>query len=265
MSRTVVESQNSGWFFRQVSGAKDRVLFVDYDGTAAPFTSERNHAFPYPRVPEYLRCIQTSCHTRLIMVSGRAAHEVPPLLGLNPSPEIWGTHGIERIHSDGRYEELRVSEDALQVLAQAEARLEREGLGKYIEVKLAGVALHWRGLPPSEVFNVRAKACRILEPLAVKPDLVLSEFEEGMELRLASANKGDALRNFLSELDRDVPVAYLGDDATDEDAFRVINGRGLSVLVGPRPRMTAAQLWLKPPDDLIHFLTAWIHACGEEQ
>src|SRR4030095_11340029 len=100
MSRTVVESQNSGWFFRQVSGAKDRVLFVDYDGTAAPFTSERNHAFPYPRVPEYLRCIQTSCHTRLIMVSGRAAHEVPPLLGLNPSPEIWGTHGIERIHSE---------------------------------------------------------------------------------------------------------------------------------------------------------------------
>jgi trehalose-phosphatase len=265
MSSLAVESQDSGWFFRQLSAAKDRVLFVDYDGTAAPFASDRNHAFPYPRVPEYLRCIQTSCNTRLIMVSGRAAHEVPPLLGLTPTPEIWGTHGIERIHSDGRYEELRVSDDALQVLALAEARLEREGLGKYLEVKVAAVALHWRGLPTADILEMRTKACRILEPLAVKPDLVLAEFEAGVELRLTSANKGEALQRFLSELDRDIPVAYLGDDATDEDAFRALNGRGLSVLVGPKPRLTAAQLWLKPPDDLIQFLTAWIHACGEEQ
>src|SRR5262245_60939144 len=100
MSKSAVEAQDSSWFFRQVSAAKDRVLFVDYDGTAAPFNSDRNRAIPYPKVPEYLRCIMTSCRTRLIMMSGRAAHEVPPLLGLNPPPEIWGTHGIERIHTD---------------------------------------------------------------------------------------------------------------------------------------------------------------------
>src|SRR5262249_21007735 len=141
--------------------------------------------------------------------------------------------------------------------------LDREGFGKYIEVKLAGVALHWRGLPSSEGFGIRTKAYRILQPLAVQPDLVLADFEEGVELRLASANKGDALRTFLSDLDANVPVAYLGDDSTDEDAFRVLNGRCLSVLIGPKPRLSAAQLWLKPPEELIQFLTAWIDACGE--
>src|SRR5262245_46631215 len=227
MSRTAVESQDTSWFFKRIATATDRVLFVDYDGTVAPFNPDRHRAIPYPKVPEYLRCIMTSCNTRLIIVSGRAAHEVPPLLGLYPPPEIWGTHGIERIHTDGRYEETRVSEDALQLLAQAEKCLDREGFGKYIEVKLAGVALHWRGLPSSEVFGIRTKAYRILQPLAVQPDLVLADFEEGVELRLASANKGDALRTFLSDLDANVPVAYLGDDSTDEDAFRVLNGRGL--------------------------------------
>ena len=263
MSRMATETRyQSGGFFRSVSAAKSRVLLVDYDGTVAPFTADRHRAVPYPKIPEFLRCIMSSCGTRLIVVSGRAAHEVVPLLGLTPSPEIWGTHGIERIYADGRYEEVHVSDDALQVLVQAEAQLEREGLEERIEVKLVGVALHWRGLPASEVLKIRTKAYRILKPLAVQPHLVLAEFEEGVEIRLASANKGDAVRSLLSELDSHVPVAYLGDDATDEDAFRVLNGRGLSVLVGTKHRFTAAQMWLRPPHELVQFLSDWIGACG---
>jgi trehalose-phosphatase len=197
----------------------------------------------------------------LIIVSGRPANEVPALLGLYPQ-EIWGTYGIEKIHADGRCEYLHVSHEALRILTQAEAQLEREGFTDRNEVKLAAVGLHWRGLPASEAANIRANAYRILEPLAVQPDLVLAEFEDRLEIRLSSPNKGDALRDLLSKLDPDVPVAYLGDDATDEDAFRVLNGRGLTVLVGAKPRFTAAQIWLKPPDELLQFLTNWIHACG---
>ena len=252
---------NPGWFFKRVEAAKNRVLLVDYDGTLAPFHANRLRATPYPKVPEFLRCIMSSCGTRLIIISGRAAHEVPALLGLYPRPEIWGTYGIEKLHADGRYEEVHVSHKALLVLAQAQAQLESEGFGEQIDVKLAAVALHWRGLPAREVLNMRTKAYQILEPLAVQPDLVLGEFEEGLEIRLSSANKGDAVRNLLSKLDPGVPVAYLGNDATGEDAFRVLNGRGLTVLVGPKPRLTVAQIWLKPPHELLRFLTNWIHAC----
>jgi trehalose-phosphatase len=151
------------------------------------------------------------------------------------------------------------------MLALAEARLEREGFREHIEVKLAAVALHWRGLPASQILHMRMEAYRILQPLAIAPDLVLTEFEEGVELRLSLANKGDAVLNLVAELHPDVAIAYLGDDATDEDAFRVLNGRGLSILVGPKHRFTAAQMWLKPPDELIHFLTGWIGACGVAQ
>jgi trehalose 6-phosphate phosphatase len=265
MSMAAVQSQDSSWFFKQLSTAKDRILFVDYDGTVAPFARDRQRALPYAKIPECLHHIMTSCRTRLIMVSGRAANEVPRLLSIYPAPEIWGTDGIERIDSNGRYEEVCVSDDALHALAQAEARLERDGLGKQIEIKLAGVAVHWRGLSPSEILEIRITAARILQPLASTPELVLVEFDEGMELRLASANKGSALRSFLSELDRDIPVAYLGDDISDEEAFRALNGRGLSVLVGSKPRFTAAQMWLRAPDQLIEFFDSWIEACGGTQ
>jgi trehalose-phosphatase len=99
-------------------------------------------------------------------------------------------------------------------------------------------------------------------PLATHRDIVLSEFESGVELRLSSADKGHTLQDLLSDLDPTIPVAYLGDDATDEEAFRVLNGRGLTVLVSPERRLTAAQLWVKPPDEVIRFLTQWIVACG---
>ena len=59
----------------------------------------------------------------------------------------------------------------------------------------------------------------------------MREFDGGIELRAASRNKGDAVRTILSELEPDTPVAYLGDDETDEDAFLALSERGLRVLV----------------------------------
>jgi trehalose-phosphatase len=253
---------NDQRWFEEISAAPQRILLLDYDGTVAPFSRDRHRAFPYPDVPQLLQTIMTKCNTRLIVLSGRAAHAVVPLLGLAPAPEIWGAHGIEKIYPDGRYEEIPISQDALQNLAQAEAALEDEGLGEFLEVKLAGVAIHWRGLKPASVLNIRSIAYRILEPFKPHSDLVLADFEEGVELRLRSANKGDAVRTLLAETDANAYIAYLGDDATDEEAFNALQGRGLTVLVGQKHRLTAAQMWLRPPEQLIGFLKVWIAACG---
>jgi trehalose 6-phosphate phosphatase len=261
VSRATAGTREHISFFNDLAAAKERALLLDYDGTIAPFTVDRRRAFPYPEVPHLLQQIMRDCRTRVVVISGRAAHQLPGLLGLNPTPEIWGTHGVERIHADGRYEEIDVTDEALQKLAQAEAQLENAGLGDCLEVKLAAVALHLRGLSPAKVLKIRTKAYGILEPLASQPDLLLSEFEEGIEIRLRSANKGNVLQTLLSELDKNIPVAYLGDDTTDEDAFRALNGRGLTVLVRPKHRFTAAQMWLRPPEELIQFLKDWIRLC----
>jgi trehalose-6-phosphatase len=55
-------------------------------------------------------------------------------------------------------------------------------------------------------------------------------------------------------------AAYLGDDTTDEDAFAVLRGRGLTMLVRAEQRPSQAEYWLRPPQDLLAFLDAWIHA-----
>jgi len=48
-----------------------------------------------------------------------------------------------------------------------------------------------------------------------------------------------------------------------ESAFHTMQGRGLSVLVRSEWRQTAAQLWLKPPDEVLDFLGLWLKAIAK--
>jgi trehalose 6-phosphate phosphatase len=261
MRIAVVAKTTSDIFFAQLSDARRRVLLLDYDGTIAPSTVQRNRAFPYPAIPALLACIMSSCRTRVALVSGRAAREIPSLLGLVPQPEIWGTYGIERLYPDGRYHLAHISDDEQSALAEAGAWLQEEGLDRIAELKPGAVAVHWRGLDPHQVEEIRSKAYRVLSPLAFQSGLLFAEFDGGLELRIRTHNKGDAVRTILSETG-DLPVAYLGNDSADEDAFRALYGRGMPILVRSTYRFTAAQMWLRPPDELVQFLTDWVRACG---
>ncbi len=248
-------------FFDQLSQTAKRVLLLDYDGTIAPFSVHRNQALPYPTVPELLDCIMSTCNTRVVLTSGRPAREIPPLLGINPHPEVWGTHGIERLHADGRYVVAAVSQNLQDAFTEADARLRKEGLDRLTELKLGAVAVHWRGLPPGKIEEVKARVYRLLSSLARQNGVLLEEFDGGLELRARTPNKGDIVQIILSEVGGDAAVACLGDDVSDEDAFRALNGKGLTVLVRPTGRPTAAQSWIRPPAELIQFLTDWLRAC----
>lgn len=251
-------------FVGRLCQARKRVLLLDYDGTIAPFCASRNRALPYPLVPELLKRIMNTGRTRVVLISGRAAKEVPELLGLPCHPEIWGTHGLECLYPDGHYEVASISHQALHVLDRARALLQNLGLLHVAEVKHGAIAVHWRGLGAMEREHVRAKTYEAWSPLVRDADLLLNEFDGGIELRVRMPNKGDVVLAIAAELDSDVPIAYLGDDATDEDAFRALSGRGLTALVRSTYRFTAAQVWIQPPDGLVQFLTEWLQASGGE-
>jgi len=71
--------------------------------------------------------------------------------------------------------------------------------------------------------------------IADRACLRLEQFDGGVEMRLADPNKGDAVRAVLTEMDvDDAPVAYLGNDESEEDAFRILQNCGLCVLVRPQ-------------------------------
>lgn len=252
-----------GAFFRAVAEAPERALILDYDGTLAPFREARDRAYPYPGVREALAGLRDAGHSRLVVVSGRWTADLVPLLGLDPPPEIWGSHGWERLRGDGSLELGQMDEEALRGLAEADRWVEERGVEGRAEQKPGCLALHLRGLSPAAGEALKRRARKALLPLARRTGLELHEFDGGLELRVPGRDKGDAVRAVLAELHEAAAVAYLGDDRTDEDAFAALDGRGLRVLVRPERRPTAADLWLRPPEELLAFLSRWDREAGE--
>jgi len=243
-------------FWTSLSKAEKRVLFLDYDGTLAPFRIKRDEAIPYDGVIEVIKRI-ISGGTRVVIVTGRGVNELPSLLNITPLPEIWGTHGIERMRSNGSIERLEFDPSINALLSKAADIARRHVQSECIETKYGCVALHWRGLTDREANNLKAAVEPAWDEIAQQDMLVLHGFSGGLELRLRGRDKGFAVRTVLDEEGEGVIAAYLGDDWTDEDAFRAIKGRGLPVLVLEDYRETEAELWLRPPDELLKFLREW--------
>jgi len=246
-------------FLHRLRSAPARILLLDYDGTLAPFTADRGHAFPYSGVPALLVRIMAE-GTRVALISGRPARELVLLSGIHPHPEIWGSHGLERLKPDGSYEVGALSHQHQAALRLAAKALRADGLERQMELKPGGIAVHWRRLNAWDAKDINTRVRRLWRPLLTDYSLTLLEFDGGLEIRVPGRDKGDAVQTILSESGRDAAVACLGDDPTDEDAFRALKGRGLTVLVRPQPRPTAADIWLQPPQELIRFLEEWIRA-----
>ena len=245
-------------FLTRLSQAPASALLLDYDGTLAPFQTDRHHAYPYPGVIAILDRILQRGKTRVVIISGRPVNEIQALIHPLSTPEIWGAHGQEHLLADGTYRLAVVNSEIIRSLKQAEASMIAVGLSSTIETKPGGIAVHWRGLEAAELERVRLLAQKELEAFAQQPGFKLLCFDGGIELRTAHPDKGDAVAAIFKESVPDTPIAFLGDDITDEDAFRTLNGHGLSILVRDEHRTTEAQAWLRPPHELLSFLEAWL-------
>ncbi len=251
-------------FFRSFKKSKRSSLLLDYDGTLAPFRKERQLALPYPGVAELLDEIVSDTATRVVVVSGRTAREIPSLLGTKLSVEIWGSHGMERLLPDGQYFLNKPDTRVARAFDLAAEQLTERGLHDRTEMKFGSLAVHWRGLSPDVVSEVGTVALRILQPISFSAGLAIVYFDGGIELRVRTPNKGDVVKAILKEEGEDNPIAYLGDDVTDEDAFRALNPAGLTVLVREQHRSSSARYWISPPEELIAFLESWLRASRGE-
>lgn len=249
-------------FFRSFTEGASPLLLLDYDGTLAGFRVNRFTARPWSGVRELIAEIQREGRTRIAVITGRPAHEVLTMMELESPVEVWGLHGAERLYPNGRRELEETSPAARQMLEELRERLSRDSLGGLFEDKPNAAVMHWRGHSAREARLIERRTRALFEPLAGIDGLSLLDFEAGVELR-AGRDKGGAVNAIIAEAGGGRPVAYLGDDLTDESAFRAVNEADaphISVLVRHEWRETTADLWLKPPDELKMFLKKWATA-----
>ncbi|HTM16632.1 MAG TPA: trehalose-phosphatase [Terracidiphilus sp.] len=256
------EAEQLDNFFSSLRSAQAPLLLLDYDGTLADFRVDRFTARPWSGIRELLTKIQNDGRTELRVITGRPANEINPLLQL-PSPlEVWGLHGAERLFTDGRRELQEAPPEALSKLDELRVLLRQNAFGGLFEDKPNAAVMHWRGHSPQRAKSIELKTRALFELAAQVNGLSLLPFESGIELRVGR-DKGGAVQAVVEQFGPDAPVAFLGDDLTDESAFQAINSlenTNVSVLVRRALRDTSAAIWLKPPEELRWFLKRWLRA-----
>jgi trehalose 6-phosphate phosphatase len=208
----------------ELSRHRPLLLASDYDGVLARLRDDPAAAVPEPGIGDLLSRLAEIDGATVALVSGRGVDDLQQTSGFT-GPFRWiGSHGAE---FDGPLTgELAVRRDdlvaALAPLVEAvpDARL---------EVKPAGAAVHVRTVAD------RDAAQRLLDAAAAGPgaaaDLTAKPGKDVLELAVTDADKGSALLRLRDELHA-AAVLYLGDDLTDEDAFRVLGPGDVGVKVG---------------------------------
>lgn len=237
------------------------VLLLDFDGTLAEFNPDPAAPELTPERYEVLMRIVQHPAVSLGIVSGRRLDDLRRRTRLPNHVYHAGLHGLE-IEIDGSrttHPDLPCAIERLNGLAESLRQLLNEFPAAYIEDKGASVAVHARRLPKDMHARVFARADVLAVPWIAKNYVRRLEGNAVVEfLPNIHGHKGEATKwivaNVETKLQRPAWVAYIGDDITDEDAFRAIT-MGIGVLVGLRP--TSATHKLDGISDVDRFLS-WL-------
>lgn len=245
-------------FWSTVRDSPSVALLLDYDGTLAPFHVNRLQAVPLDGVVEALQDIRKHTDTFVALVSGRPIAEILALMP-DPGVTIIGTHGFEVRPAGEEIRVMLVDEAQQDLLDRAEMDAQKLiGKGR-AERKIATVAAHFRGLDRLDAREYESALTKRWLGYADLSMVEVRQFNGGLEMRALGRHKGIAVAEYLATCPEGTLAVYLGDDDTDEDAFKVLRqDGGYGIRVGESSETTAAQGSLSSCDDVLRFLQGWI-------
>ncbi|MGH0036293.1 MAG: bifunctional alpha,alpha-trehalose-phosphate synthase (UDP-forming)/trehalose-phosphatase [Myxococcota bacterium] len=234
-------------------------MFVDYDGTLCNLVSDPSDAVMDPGMRKALRRCFERPDTDVAVISGRALADVRRLVGIDDMTYA-GNHGLQIsgggipdfVHEDLKHYAGRTDSLADQL---AEVAID----GAWTEAKGPTLTYHFRAVPP----NRRSALVERARTLITQAGFQARDAHCALEARPPIGwDKGRAVlsilraRYGLSWSER-VRVIYVGDDHTDEDAFRFLSGLSATFRVGPANTETAASRRL-PDVGSVRTLLEWL-------
>lgn len=252
----VLDKHNLDIIQEKIDEAENILLFLDYDGTLAPFKAEPLSAFALPEIMTSLKKLEKSSKYYLSLVSGRKLIELKNMIDLRRS-NYAGSHGLE-IKLFFRKELVYPYQNkSLDELSRKSYQKIKE---KYIESEAVeledkgfGFALHIDS--ESKQKEIERKLKLIFENTAYQ----LLSGRKIIEIRPEGWDKGKAVDYITNQIKDNLDLdnllrIYIGDDRTDEDAFKVLED-GIRIYVkNENDLKTKADYYLNDPGDTAKLL-----------
>jgi trehalose 6-phosphate synthase/phosphatase len=217
-------------------------LFLDYDGTMSPLCEHPSKAVLSPAMRQAFEACVRRKDTEVMVVSGRSLADVRAMVG-NDDVTYAGNHGLE-ISGPGlpdfRHPDLGHYENAVNALARS---LESAAVaGAWVETKGPTLTFHYRAVPEERQTHLAAQARSIIRDAGFQA----RDAHAAVEARPPIGwDKGQAVLHLVRQRygpgwSAHTRAIYMGDDDTDEDAFRVLRGLGETFRVASPARPTLA-------------------------
>ena len=235
---------------KRLKPGRTLVVLLDFDGTLAPIVARPEIAWLPARTRRALAELSRVPNVKLAVISGRALSDVRRRVAL-PGVVFVGNHGLEVSGPRLRWTHPSAQKyrAGVRAVALRLGRVARGVPGSQLEWKGLTASVHWRGVATQNHEDFTRRLRNAVNEF-IKEDKARVTFGKlVMEIRPPIAwDKGTVIGWLMRRgvFPKDALLVMLGDDTTDEDAFRFVrSAHGVTVRVGPSKVSTAARYTLK--------------------
>lgn len=235
-------------------------LFLDYDGTLTPLVDTPQAAIIPKETKTLLKELTKSLRVKIAIISGRALLDIKNKVGLKNIIYV-GNHGLEIKGSKIRFESpTSVTYKAIIGKIKSDLAKRLSSIkGVILEDKGLSLSIHYRLVDKKYIPKVKTIVHETTILYAVRNKIKIKPGKEVLEIRPPLEwDKGKTVLWLLGRQkfalgDKPIIPIYIGDDITDEDAFRVLRNKGLTICVGV-PNSSEAKYYLKDTKEVLEFL-----------
>lgn len=229
-----------------ISPGRKIALFLDFDGTLVPIRKDPDKCVLSKEMKEQLQSLANSDRHFVTILSGRTLSDIRARVGIR-NICYGGNHGLA-ISGKGLRFVHPGALSAKAIISKAGRRLEKEIAcfdGTWIERKKFTLSLHYRMADKREVLRLKKAFFGVAAEFSGKGLLIIMKGKKVLELMPnISWDKGRAALLILNKLQGEYLPIFVGDDVTDEAAFKALKNSSVTVRIG-RSKRTLARFYLK--------------------
>jgi trehalose 6-phosphate synthase/phosphatase len=211
--------------------ASNRIFFIDYDGTLAPFQPLPELALPSKEVKDSLLKLASDKLNTVVVISGRDQDSLEKWLGDLPITLV-AEHGAFFKTNDSQWQTFfNFSTAWIQKMLPPLDALMFSYEGSFIEHKHYSLTWHYRKIANKISGDEIAEIIGALEEQAKLGEFTVYSEDCAIELRTNGINKGKIAYRYMQDKFYDFKFA-IGDGKTDEDIFKTIGKNHYTIKVG---------------------------------